>query len=102
MASLNIPFRLLRIPSSRFSYRLRSSACIPAHPLLNQHTTRNHATAVPEDLPPNTPVPKLDTLGPAPSRKWSREEIQEVYDTPLMELVFRSVSFYRHYIFSSA
>ena len=26
-----------------------------------------------------------------PSKQWTRDEIQEVYDTPLMELIFRAV-----------
>ncbi|KNZ49685.1 biotin synthase [Puccinia sorghi] len=45
---------------------------------------RSHATAPPSSL---------DTLG-APSdlaRRWSKEQVKDVYDTPLMELVFRAV-----------
>lgn len=26
-----------------------------------------------------------------PAKQWTRDEIQEVYDTPLMELIFRAV-----------
>ncbi|KAG0151624.1 hypothetical protein CROQUDRAFT_651043 [Cronartium quercuum f. sp. fusiforme G11] len=95
MAALNIPSRLLRFSSSRFSYKLRSTPSCPSQTLLDFQCTRTHATAVPEPTQPANSTPQLDTLGSTPSRKWTREEVQEVYDTPLMELVFRSATVHR-------
>jgi len=49
---------------------------------------RTHATAPPSSL---------DTLG-APShlaRRWSKDQVKDVYDTPLMELVFRAATTHR-------
>ena len=43
---------------------------------------RSHATAV-------EPAYKEATF--APASKWTRQEIQAVYDSPLMELIFRAV-----------
>ncbi|MBW0463695.1 hypothetical protein O181_003410 [Austropuccinia psidii MF-1] len=50
---------------------------------------RSHATAL--HIP-------IDTLGSSsPPRKWTRQEVKDVYDSPLMELVFRSATVHRAY-----
>lgn len=49
---------------------------------------RGNATAV-------TPPPSADaseTINAVGKPSWTREEVQKVYDTPLMELIFRAVS----------
>jgi hypothetical protein len=49
---------------------------------------RGNATAVDASTYANTPA----GLDKSPSRRiWKREEVQEVYDSPLMELIFRAV-----------
>ncbi|KIJ45558.1 hypothetical protein M422DRAFT_59748 [Sphaerobolus stellatus SS14] len=48
--------------------------------------TRSHATAAAATIPPTRPA-----------RQWSRKEIQDIYDSPLMELVFRAGTVHRQY-----
>jgi len=57
---------------------------------------RGHATAV--DTFPDHPIKPIDfesasTLG----KDWTREKIQTVYDSPLMELIFRAATVHRQY-----
>ncbi|PLW06916.1 hypothetical protein PCASD_17088 [Puccinia coronata f. sp. avenae] len=49
---------------------------------------RSHATAPPSSL---------DSLGSSAPRRWSKEQVKDVYDTPLMELVFRAATTHRAY-----
>ncbi|POW11073.1 hypothetical protein PSTT_05539, partial [Puccinia striiformis] len=51
---------------------------------------RSHATAPPSSL---------DSLGSSSllSRRWTKEQVKDVYDTPLMELVFRAATTHRAY-----
>lgn len=97
MACRKIPFKALRLTPKSLPCGLRLSALGPrGASSIGFQSTRNHATAIPEEITSQrTSLDKLDTLGSAPSRKWSREEIQEVYDTPLMELVFRAATVHR-------
>ena len=53
---------------------------------------RWHATAIPQDafIAPTPPVKTTSAR-----KYWSKQEIQSVYDTPLLELVFRAATVHR-------
>lgn len=56
-----------------------------------QHLSRTLATHA-------TPSQTTGTSNALATRHdWSRDEIQKIYDTPLMELVFRAASVHRQY-----
>ncbi|KZT50680.1 biotin synthase [Calocera cornea HHB12733] len=56
--------------------------------------TRSHATAVLSASPLPAPPPPPHAR-PAVRNDWTRAEVQAVYDTPLMELVYRAASVHR-------
>jgi len=69
---------------------LRLSSQRTASPLVSFAVQRRgHATAV---TPPSPSTSSSGGSNSAAKPAWTREQVQEVYDTPLMELIFRSVS----------
>ena len=69
---------------------LRQCTKLSSNTLISTNPRRFHATqAFIED------IQNVPSLTPTPRRHWSKPEIKEIYDTPLLELVFRAAQAHR-------
>jgi len=57
--------------------------------------TRSHATAVLSAAHASPVAPSTTAARPALRHDWTRAEVQKVYDTPLLELVYKAASVHR-------
>jgi biotin synthase len=48
-------------------------------------------------LATHTATPPTSAAAPPTRHDWTKEEVQRIYDTPLLDLVFRSASVHRQY-----
>jgi len=73
---------------------LQSSSCVA---IRSFSTPVNDTFAVPSNVPPppeplSSSVLREAVYATAPRYDWTKDEIRELYNTPLMELAFQSVS----------
>lgn len=57
-----------------------------------QAIARKYGTVSPQLTTPQFSVVENALVAQGPRNNWTREEIKEIYDTPLMELAFAAVS----------
>lgn len=58
---------------------------------------RRLATAVDSAASHPTSSVGAATAAAAPTKRWTREQVQRIYDAPLMELMFRAATVHRQY-----
>ena len=82
-----------RIPLKRATQLMRPAVTRHARPLSTvQDIYPSGGGATPPPSPNTAAVVEEALNSRAPRMDWTRDEIREIYNTPLMELAFKSVS----------
>lgn len=88
LARYSVPSAMATLRRLHATLSCPSRICVTTYPLLSP--VRSHATHAYPDHNAH-----LSSDGPKARRYWSKPEIKAIYDTPLLELVFRAARAHR-------